>query len=75
MWSLVECHLANHWVYHTWTNHIAMRFHTIREMTVTEDIVLKKIHISESTTDMLTKPVPTGKFKYCLDLVSVCSLR
>lgn len=53
---------------------IDVRFHQIRELIVTRDIVLETFHTLENVDDMLTKPVPLDKFKHCLDLVSVCSL-
>ena len=53
---------------------IAVRFHKIRELVVTKDIVLEKFHTFENVDNMLTTPVPSDKFKHCLDLVSVCSL-
>ena len=54
--------------------HIDVRFHKIRELIVTGDIVLKKVHTSENAANMLMKPVTTAKFKHCLDLVNVSSL-
>ena len=67
-------YLAKHHVYHARTKHIDVRFHKIRELTATGEIVLEKIDTSENAADMLTKPVPTSKFKHCLDLISVCGL-
>ena len=67
-------YLAKHQVYHARTKHIDVRFHKIRELTVTREIILEKIDTSENAADMLTKLVPTNKFKHCLDLISVCGL-
>ena len=67
-------YLAKHQVYHARTKHIDVRFHKIRELIVTREIVLEKIDTSENAVDMLTKMVPTNKFKHCLDLISVCGL-
>ena len=67
-------YLAKNHVYHARTKHIDVRFHKIRELIITRDIVLKKVHTSENAADMLTKPVTTTKFKHCLDLVNVSSL-
>ena len=53
---------------------IDVRFHKIRKLNVTGDIILEKVHISENVIDMLTKPVTAAKFKHCLDLVNVCFL-
>uniref|UniRef100_A0A2N9H753 Reverse transcriptase Ty1/copia-type domain-containing protein n=1 Tax=Fagus sylvatica TaxID=28930 RepID=A0A2N9H753_FAGSY len=67
-------YLAKNQVYHSRTKHIDVRFHKIRELIVTGDIVLEKVHTLENAADMLTKPVTTAKFKHCLDLTNVCSL-
>ena len=67
-------YLAKHQVYHARTKHIDVRFHKIRELTTTGEIILEKIDTSENAVDMLTKPVPTSKFKHCLDLISICGL-
>jgi hypothetical protein len=67
-------YLAKNQVYHARTKHIDVRFHKIRELIVTGDIVLEKVHTSENAANMLTKPVTATKFKHCLDLVNVSSL-
>ena len=67
-------YLAKNQVYHVRTKHIDVRFHKIRELIVTEDIVLEKVHSLENAADMLTKPVTTATFKHCLDLTNFCSL-
>ena len=67
-------YLAKNQVYHARTKHIDVRMHKIRELIVTEDIVLEKVYTSENAADMLTKPVIAAKFKHCLDLVNVSNL-
>ena len=67
-------YLAKHQVYHARTKHIDVRFHKIRELTVTREIILEKIDTLENAANLLTKPVPTSKFKHCLDFISVCGL-
>ena len=67
-------HLAKNQVYRARTKHIDVRYHKIREWVSSYDISLSKILTSENASDMLTKPVPTNKFKHCLDLIGVCSL-
>uniref|UniRef100_A0A2N9FZT3 Uncharacterized protein n=1 Tax=Fagus sylvatica TaxID=28930 RepID=A0A2N9FZT3_FAGSY len=64
-------YLAKNQVYHLRMKHIDVRFHKIRELIVTGDIVLKKVHTSENAADMLTKLVTTAKFKHCLDLINL----
>ena len=67
-------YLAKNQVYHPRTKHIDVMFHKIRELIVTRDIILEKVHTSENIANMLTKPVTATKFKHCLDLVNVSSL-
>jgi len=49
----------------------AVRFHKIRELVATGELLLEKIHTFENAVDMLTKPVTENKFKHCLDLINV----
>ena len=67
-------YLVKHQVYHARTKHIDVRLYKIRELTATGEIVLKKIDISKNVADMLTKPVPTNKFKHYLDLIGFYGL-
>jgi hypothetical protein len=64
-------YLAKNQVYHTRTKHIDVRFHKIRELVATGELLLKKIHTFENAADMLTKPVTADKFKHFLDLTNV----
>ena len=64
-------YLAKNQVYHVRTKHIDVRFHKIRELVVTSELLLEKIHISENAVDTLTKPITVDKFKHCLDLTNV----
>jgi hypothetical protein len=64
-------YLENNQVYHDRTKHIDVRFHKIRELLTTGQILLEKVHTSENAADMLTKPVTSDKFKHCLDLLHV----
>ena len=72
--SQSSIYLAKHQVYHARTKHIDVRFLKLRELTATGEIVLEKIGTSKNAANMLTKLVPTNKFKHCLDLISVCGL-
>ena len=64
-------YLAKNQVYHARTKHIDVRFHKIRELVATGELLLEKIHTSENVADMLTKPITANKFKHCLDLTNV----
>ncbi|KAL8151182.1 hypothetical protein V2J09_020990 [Rumex salicifolius] len=58
-------------VYHAKMKHIDVRFHKIRKLAASSEILLEKVHMSENRADMLTKPVTMDKFKHFLDLIHV----
>ena len=64
-------YLAKHQIYHARTKHIDVRFHKVRELIASGDLILEKVHTSENAADMLTKIVTVDKFEHCLDLVNV----
>ena len=66
-------YLAKNQVYHAKTKHIDVRFHKIRELVSSGELLLEKVHTSKNAADMLTKPVTTEKFKHCLNLINVSS--
>ena len=51
--------LEKNQVYHARTKHIDVRFHKIRELVSSSELLFEKSHTSENTTDMLTKSVTT----------------
>ncbi|KAL4317979.1 hypothetical protein GQ457_18G008540 [Hibiscus cannabinus] len=65
-------HLAKNQVYHARMKHIDVRFHKIRELIASDEILLQKVHTANNAADMLTKTVVTDKFKHCLGLLNVC---
>ncbi|KAE8673575.1 hypothetical protein F3Y22_tig00111779pilonHSYRG00138 [Hibiscus syriacus] len=64
-------HLAKNQVYRARTKNIDVRFHKIRELVASGEILFQKVHADENAADMFTKPVTTDKFMHCLDLLSV----
>ena len=58
-------YLAKNQMYHARIKHIDVRFHKIREMVATGELLLEKIHTSENATDMLMKSVIATR--HCLD--------
>ena len=52
-------YLAKNQVYHARTKHIDVRFHKIRELVSSGELLLEKVHTSENAVDMLTEPVTT----------------
>ena len=64
-------YLGKNQVYHARTKYINVRFHNIRELITSGQILLQMIHTSENAANMLTKPVTSDKFKHCLDLLNI----
>ena len=64
-------YLEKNQVYHARTKYIDIRFHKIKKLITSSQILLQKILTSENAADMLTKPVTSDKFKYFLDLLNV----
>ena len=64
-------HLTKDQMYHERAKHINIRYHFVRDVFAKGDISIKKIGTADYPADMLTKPLPFKKFKYCLDLVGI----
>jgi len=62
--------LAKNQVYQSKTKHNDVRFHKIRELMTSGQILLRMVHTSENAIDMLTNAITIRKFKHCLDLLN-----
>ena len=51
--------LAKNQVYHALTKHIDVKFHKIKELVTSSELLLEKIPTSKNVAYMLTKPVTT----------------
>ncbi|KAL0419201.1 UNVERIFIED_CONTAM: Retrovirus-related Pol polyprotein from transposon TNT 1-94 [Sesamum radiatum] len=69
--SQIAIYLAKNQVYHARTKHIDVRYHKIRELIASGEIILQKVHTSENAANMLTKPLTVDKFNHCWDLLNV----
>jgi len=58
-------------MYHERTKHIDVKFHFIRETIAEGNVAIRKINSLDNPADMFTKPLPTAKFKHCLDLIGI----
>ena len=63
--------LAKNQVYHARTKLIAIRFHKVRELASSGEVLFEKVHTLENASDMLTKSIITEKFKHCLNILHV----
>jgi len=61
-------YLAKNQVYHARTKHIDVRYHKIRELVASGELLLEKVHTSENAADMLTKPSSCGQVQTLLEL-------
>ena len=64
-------YLVKNQEYHARTNHVDVKFHKIRELVATSELLLENIQSFENVANMLTKLVIANKFKHCLDLINV----
>ena len=65
-------HLAKDQMYHERSKHIDVKFHFVRQVISRGVVKINKIATAHNPADMLTKPIPTAKFSYCAELISVC---
>ena len=63
--------LIKNQVYHERTKHIDVKLHFIRDEVAKWLVAVIKIHTDINHADMLTKVLPTTKFKFCVDLIGV----
>ncbi|GKV37331.1 hypothetical protein SLEP1_g45370 [Rubroshorea leprosula] len=63
--------LAKDYLFHERTKHIDVRFHFIRDVVSSGEIIVKKINTENNPADMLTKSLLVNKFKHCLDLLNM----
>ena len=60
-------------MYNEITKHIDLRYHFISEIVSQGTVAIRKVATLDNPADMMTKLVLLDKFKYCLDLISICS--
>ena len=64
-------HLAKNPVYHERTKHIDVRMYFVRESIAEGKVAVQKIATADNPADMMTKPLPTEKFRHCLNWLNV----
>jgi len=65
-------HLTNDRIFHERTKHIDIRYHFVRDVIYEGNVLVKKMNSEENPADMLTKPLPIAKFKFCSKTISIC---
>lgn len=66
-------HLTKNQMFHERTKHIDVKHHFIRDIVSKGLVDVKKVSTHDNPADMITKAVPTNKFRHCLDLIGVCN--
>ncbi|CAL1407753.1 unnamed protein product [Linum trigynum] len=51
----------------TWSKHIDVRYHWIRDVLEEKLLELNKVHTDDNGSDMMTKSLPSGKHIFCRD--------
>lgn len=64
-------YLSKNQMYHARTKHIDVRFYRIKELVLSSELLLEKVHTFENAVNMLTKPITIDKFKHCMNLINV----
>lgn len=64
-------YLAKNQMYRARIEHIDVRFHRIKELVSSSELLLEKVHTFENAVNMLTKPITINKFKHCMNLINV----
>ena len=67
-------YLSKNPAHHEKTKHIDIKLHVIRNIISKGILKMVKIHTSNNPADILTKVVPSVKFKTYLDIAKICSL-
>ena len=70
--SMSTIYLVENQVHHVRT--MDNRFHFVREILDEGDIELKKMHMKENPTNILTKIVPRVKFEHCKKLLHILTV-
>jgi hypothetical protein len=65
-------HLTKDRMHHERTKHIDIRYHFVRDVVSEGKVLVKKISMEKNLVDMLTKPLPIIKFKFCKNSMAVC---
>lgn len=63
--------LSKNQVFHERTKHVDIKLHFIREVVARGSVRVDKVATEDNPADMITKPLPSKKFEYCLDMVGV----
>jgi len=62
--NMSTIYLVKNQIYHSRMKYIDVKFHFVQKILDEGDIELKKIHLKENPTNMLTKVVPGVKFEH-----------
>jgi hypothetical protein len=63
--------LAKNPTFHAKTKYIDIQYHFFRDMVEDVKVILDKVDTLQNASKSLTKPMSTGKFKWCCEFMSL----
>ncbi|KAK9067203.1 hypothetical protein SSX86_014529 [Deinandra increscens subsp. villosa] len=64
-------HLSKNTGYHDKTKHVLVKWHFVRDIVNSKEVVVEKVHTDLNPADMLTKVLPGRKFEFCVSTVGI----
>ena len=66
--------ISKNLIQHSWTKHIEIRHHFIRELVEDGTLTLEFIDIDDQKADLFTKPLDSKRFEFLRQNISVISM-
>ena len=67
-------HLSKNPMFHSRSKHIDVRYHWVRDVIESKQLMLEKIHTDDNASDMMTKALPKDKIIHCRKTAGVMEL-
>ena len=68
-------YLVRNPTFHDRTKHIDVQYHFLRDMVEDDKVKLEKVETLVNVADVLTKPMNTKKFRWCLESMGLSAPR
>lgn len=64
--------LSKNLVHHSWTKHIGIKYHFIRNLVDTKIVYLEYVPTDHQLADLFTKQLDVSQFEYIYSTIGVC---